>query len=101
MINISLEQKNKLALTIPDGLMQEFVTNTIAEHAEKGDVTLTIGNEHILVFFRLAIKEGKLDASQMNATCYGEPFLIDSDGNYNKIPPQLSTDWETAMLKMF
>ena len=97
MINLILDQNSNDALTLPDGKMKAFAEQVIAEHAEKGDVTYTIGNENTLLYFRVAVREKRLPHTALNITCEGEPFVMDDTGKFRVWPKTMNNDWDEAM----
>jgi hypothetical protein len=65
------------------------------------NVSITIGNENILTFFCVAVKEKKLSHHYLNVVCGKESITIDSDGNPDIIAKEQGNYHNEAMLKLF
>lgn len=87
MIKLYWEPTNPKSITFPDGLVEEFVEGAIQKHKSRGFISYTIGNELILSYFRVAIKEGKLLNTELEFYTRDASVLIifDKDGKMDSI----------------
>ena len=100
MITLMLEQTNPDADSTPDGLMQQYTDETIAEFKDMGSATRIIGNEDMLAFFRVAVKEQRIKPDELIILVGKNRITIDTCGN---LDGHYDTDrsWEAAMMKLF
>lgn len=61
LINLTLVFDNINGLCCPDGKVQEFVD----QHLNLGDHTLTVANELIVLAFRVALSDGKMESLKL------------------------------------
>ena len=101
MITIRLAQKDPDAICKPDGLIQSFVHDMIAKNDANENVDITIGNENILTFFCVAVKEKRVSHHDLTVVCGKESIRVDSDGNMGTVAKEQGNYIGEALLKLF
>ena len=82
---ITLIYNDMSGLTLPEGKIEEFVYQFITEYQDK-DIDLCYGQELILNYFRLAIRENKIPAESVVVKYNDTTVKINSRGRLEKWP---------------
>lgn len=77
MIKLYWEPTNPEAITFPDGLVEGFVESVLQDHKDEVTIEYRIGNELIVNYFRVAVKEGNLLNTELELyTNNGDVLII-------------------------
>ena len=101
MLHIFVDQKDKNAVALPDGLIEDFVDTCIKDYLKnEQDVTVTVSSELITHYFRVAVKQGKLPFNEIKMSTQAGDFVFLENMKCKAHPKDFISHFEEALYSL-
>lgn len=101
MLKIILDLKNKDAIAVPDGLIEDCVDEFIIDYLQEGkDKTLVLGNQLFGHYFQVAVKKGKMSRDSLKICSPKGEFIFHENMRSTSTPSDYISYFDNVLMDL-